>query len=295
MIQQAQPDRPRSAAARSRPTDELRSRTFTQATIPAGYARFLLSQMFEPWASEMLARATLHPGDAVLDVASGLGPVARLAAAAVGRRGRVVASDISPAMLAVAAARPTEPDWPPIEYSECPASALDVADNSFDVVFCQHGLQFFADRESALSEVYRVTRPGGLALMSVWAAENPRVGLFSPMGQSLREVGQSAPYPRAFDPDSYRISGPDLRGLLEAAGFVDVKVELVDLDSHWDNAQDAVNTVRGTPFGPIVASMSGEDQQRFRKILISKLGGSFDGVTVRTTSNIAIGTKRPHR
>src|SRR5260370_19991117 len=118
MIQQAQPDRPRSAAARSRPTDELRSRTFTQATIPAGYARFLLSQMFEPWASEMLARATLHPGDAVLDVASGLCPVARLAAAAVGRPGRGVASGLRPAKHALAAAPPTQPHPPPSEYSE---------------------------------------------------------------------------------------------------------------------------------------------------------------------------------
>jgi len=271
--------------------DGMRSRTFTQATIPAGYSKYLLRQVFEPWAQEMLGRVTLGPGEVVLDVASGLGPVARLAAAAVGQHGRVVANDISPAMLAVAASQPVEPEWAPIEYLECPASAIDAAADSFDVVFCQHGLQFFADRETALSEMYRVARPGGIALMSTWAAERPGVGLFSPIGQAMREVGLNAPYPRAFDPDSYRIGSSELRGLLEAAGFVDVRVEIVELDSHWESAEDAANTVHGTPFGPVLASMLPDDQQRFRKILISKLGGTSDGVTVRTTSNIATGTK----
>ena len=44
-----------------------------------GYERFMLRQLFEPWAAELLSRADLHPGWSVLDVASGPGPVARLA------------------------------------------------------------------------------------------------------------------------------------------------------------------------------------------------------------------------
>ena len=75
--------------------DGSRSGSFTQVSVPADYDRFLLSQLFEPWAADLIARADLRPGSSVLDVASGLGPVARLAAAAVGPGGRVVASDIS--------------------------------------------------------------------------------------------------------------------------------------------------------------------------------------------------------
>jgi SAM-dependent methyltransferase len=290
MTQPAQPGRPTPAPIAGRAMDAARSGTFIRATIPAGYSKYLLRQVFEPWAAQTLRRVTLGQGDSVLDVASGLGPVARLAAAAVGQHGRVVASDISPAMLAVAASRPTEPHWAPIEYLECPAAAIDAADDSFDVVFCQHGLQFFADREAALAEIYRVARPGAVAVISAWAAERP-VGLFSQIGQALQEVGLSAPYPQAFDPDSYRVGGPELRGLLEAVGFGDVTVDMVELDNHWQSADDAANTVRGTPFGPILATMSADDRQRFRKILLGKLGGSTDGVAVRTTSNIATGTK----
>lgn len=293
MMQQAQPDSGGSSARGSnsrRAMDGMRGRGFTQATIPAGYAKFLLKQLFEPWAKDMIERATPSPGDLVLDVATGLAPVARLAAAAVGPTGRVVASDISPAMLAVAAARPVEPHWAPIEYLECPASAIEADDDTFDMVYCSHGLEFFADREAALSEMYRVLRPGGLALMSAWAAEHP-VGLFTPLGQTMREVGLSPPYARAYDADSYRMSAPNLRQMVEAVGFGDVKIETVELDGHWDSADDAANTIQGTPFGPLVSAMSADEQRQVREILLSKLGGSADGVTVRSLSNVATGTK----
>jgi ubiquinone/menaquinone biosynthesis C-methylase UbiE len=112
----------------------------------------------------------LHAGP-VLDVASGLGPVARLAAAAAGPGGRVVASDISAAMLALAAAKQADPRRAPIEYLECPAAAITADDDSFDVVLCQHGLQFFPDRAAAAGEMRRVTRPGGTVVLSTWAAE----------------------------------------------------------------------------------------------------------------------------
>ena len=293
MIQQAQPDRPAGAVGH-RVMDGMRGRGFTQATIPAGYARYLLRQLFEPWAKDMIERGTPSPGDTVLDLATGLAPVARLAAAAVGTGGRVVASDISPAMLAVAAARPVQPDWAPIEYLECPASAIDTDSDSFDVVYCSHGLEFFAKREAALSEIYRVLAPGGIALMSAWAAEHP-VGLFTPLGQTMREVGLSPPYARAYDADSYRISGPELQRMVEAAGFCDVKAEMVELEGHWDSLDDAAGTVQGTPFGPLVSAMSASDQQRVREILLSKLGGSADGVTVRSISNVVIGTKQSRR
>src|SRR5580693_930046 len=100
--------------------DGSRASGFAEVSVPDGYGRFLLAQLFEPWAAELVTRAVLRPGSSVLDVASGLGPVARLAAAAAGPAGRVVASDISAAMLDAAGARPVAPGWAPIEYLECP-------------------------------------------------------------------------------------------------------------------------------------------------------------------------------
>ena len=75
--------------------DGSRSGSFVQVSVADGYDRFMLGQLFEPWAVDLITRAGLKPGCCVLDVASGLGPVARLAAEAAGPGGRVVASDMS--------------------------------------------------------------------------------------------------------------------------------------------------------------------------------------------------------
>jgi ubiquinone/menaquinone biosynthesis C-methylase UbiE len=270
--------------------DGARSLGFAQVSIPEGYDRFMLRQLFEPWAGELVARAGIGPGDRVLDVASGLGPVARLAAEAAGPGGRVVASDISAAMLALAAARPADPRWAPIEYRECPASAITAHDDSFDVVLCQHGLQFFPDRAAAAGEMRRVARPGGIVVLSTWAAEHP-LGLFGPVNETLRESGLAEPFPRAFDPDSYRVSVADLQELLQMAGLRDVRVETVILDARWQTAEAATATLLGTPFGPLVSALPAEAQEQIRARLASKLSGSADGVTVRTASNIACGVK----
>ena len=241
--------------------DGSRSGSFTAVSVPDGYDRFMLGQLFEPWAADLIARAGLKPGCCVLDVASGLGPVARLAAEAAGPGGRVVASDISAAMLAVASARPHGPGWAAMEYLQCPASAIAADDDSFDVVLCQHGLQFFPDQAAAVADMYRVTRPGGTAVMSTWAAEHP-LGLFGPMIEAMQETGMTEPFPRAFDAGSYCLSVADLADLLQKAGFREVAVQTVELDAIWPTAEAATSTLLGTPYGPQVSALPVDAQQQ---------------------------------
>jgi ubiquinone/menaquinone biosynthesis C-methylase UbiE len=269
---------------------DTRSESFTQVSVPDGYANYLLGQLFEPWAAVLADRAGIRPGYRVLDVASGLGPVARLAAQTAGPGGLVVASDISGAMLTAAAAWPVLPGWAPIEYLECPASAIAAGDDSFDAVLCQHGLQFFPDRAAAVSEMRRVAQPGGVVVISTWAAEHP-LGLFGAMNETLRELGIAEPFPRAFDSGSYRVGLDELRDLLQAAGFQEVSAETVELDATWQTAEAATATLLGTPFGPLVSALPAATQQQVRARLASKLGTSAGGVTVRTVSNIVRGTK----
>jgi len=271
--------------------DGSRSGSFTQVSVPDGYARFMLGQLFEPWAADLITRASLKPGCRVLDVASGLGPVARLAAEAAGPGGRVVASDISAAMLAAASARPPGPGWAAIQYLQCPASAIAADNDSFDVVLCQQGLQFFSDRAAAVAEMRRVVRPGGTAVISAWAAGRP-LGLFGPMIEALQETGVSEPFPGAFDDASYCLGVAELADLLRAAGFGGVDVQTVELDATWPTAEAATSTLLGTPFGPQVSALPAEARQQLRARLASKLGSRAHSITVHTVSNIARGTKQ---
>ena len=141
---------------------------FTNASVPKAYDEFFVPRLFEPWAKLLLDEVNLRPGEAVLDVATGPGTVARLAAARLGPRGRVVATDIAPLMLDIAKAKPAIAGAAPIEYLESPAAPLAIPNGTFDSVLCQQGLQFFPDRPGALREMHRVLKPNGRAAIAVW-------------------------------------------------------------------------------------------------------------------------------
>ena len=131
------------------------------------YERQLVPTMLVPWASTLIDLAEVQPGMHVLDVACGTGVVTRLAAERVGTAGRVVGLDINAAMLSVA--RRLAPVGTSVEWLESSALEMPLPDSSFDMVFCQHGLQQFPDRPAALHEMRRVLMPGGRLGLCVWS------------------------------------------------------------------------------------------------------------------------------
>ena len=131
------------------------------------YERYLGRAIADPFTRVLLDCAGPRPGERVLDLAAGTGSVARHVAPIVGTEGRVVAVDINAAMLAVGRALPA-PAGPPVEWREGDAVDLDLPDQSFDLVLCQQGLQFFPDRAAAVREIRRVLTPEGRAVISVW-------------------------------------------------------------------------------------------------------------------------------
>ena len=107
---------------------------------------------------EAAAALRLQPGASVIDVGTGTGLTLPYLAAAVGRGGRVVGLDRSPAMLA--GARDRAPS-PPVELIEADATELPFADGDFDAAISTYGLTAIAEIDAALDEMVRVVRPGG--------------------------------------------------------------------------------------------------------------------------------------
>lgn len=71
-----------------------------------------------------------------------------------------------------------------------------------------------------------------------------------------------------------------------------MNVETVELDCVWEDCRDALNTIAGTPYGPLIAALPSDGQERARAGLRRRLGCSADGaLTVRTVSNIARGVR----
>jgi SAM-dependent methyltransferase len=270
-----------------------RSAAFAAASVPGNYERRLAPVVFEPWARVLVDAVGIGAGDAVLDVASGTGVVARLAAQRAGRNGRVVASDVSGAMLAHAATR-TADDAARIEHVEASAQDLPFAAAEFDAVLCQQGLQFFPDRRAAAREMRRVVRAGGVVGVAVWAAGH-RLEPFDDYSEALGGAGVPPPFPGAFENASFVMEAGQVRALLEDAGFSSVEVSTVDRTIVWLDADSAAAGILGTPFGPLVESLPPGRRDALQADLIRRFTPDSPGVPVRreTSAVIARATAPP--
>jgi len=183
------------------------------------YDSWFVPVLFAPVAEQMVARTALPPGARLLDIACGTGIVARTAAARLQGQGHVTGLDLNPAMLRVARRR-SDAAGLAVDWVQGDALALPFPDASFDLVFCQQGIQFFPDRARAVAEMHRVLVPGGEVAVACWRglARNP---FFAHLAQVVQqEVGSDAlAMPFALDDPL------ELAGLLQHASFQDVSVE----------------------------------------------------------------------
>ncbi len=113
-------------------------------------------------AAALIDAAALAPGDRVLDVGCGPGPLTRAVATRVGAE-NVAAVD--PSEPFVAACRDRVPG---ADVRVARAEELPFADGAFDAVVSQLVLNFVADPAAGVAEMLRVTRPGGTVAASVW-------------------------------------------------------------------------------------------------------------------------------
>lgn len=235
---------------------------YTSSSVPKAYDEFFVPRLFEPWAKLLLDEANLQSGEAVLDVATGPGTVARLAAARVGPKGRVVAVDIAQPMLDIAKSKASLADAAAIEYLQSSATQLPPEAGPFDVVLCQQGLQFFPDRPAALREMHRVLKPNGRAAIAVWA-ELERNPIFVAYHTALHATVPSELADLATAPFSFS-SGTALKSAAEDAGFRHVRLLTPKLLMVLEGGlEQAVQSFAATPLSPSVAALSQNVQEAF--------------------------------
>ena len=203
------------------PPAQTRSPVFLEDSSAATYREIHLPRVFAPWAAILLEIVPTLPGDSVLDVATGPGTVALRAARLAGPHGRVVGVDFSSAMLRIARAWPAEPGAAPIEYIESSAMSMPLPDATFDVAYCQQGLQHMSDPRAALREMRRLLKVDGRIGVATW--QRSPFGLFR---EVVARMGYSAP---GVQSSSFGRDASELVSTLRDIGFKDIELETREL------------------------------------------------------------------
>jgi SAM-dependent methyltransferase len=216
--------------------------------------------VIEDWlgaaTERMLDDLHLTEGSRVLDVAAGAGGQTLAAARRVGTSGRVLATDISPAILEYAAAEAARAGLANVDTLEADGEDLSaVADGSHDAALSRVGLIYFPDQHRALTEICRSLRPGGRLSAVVYSTAD-RNGFFSvPVGIIRRIAGLPAPAPGLPGPFSLGAPGVAERAYA-GAGLVDVTVTPVPSPIRLASAAECVRFERES-FGALHQMLSG--------------------------------------
>jgi SAM-dependent methyltransferase len=158
------------------------------------------AQLIDPITRQFLIEAGISPGMRVLDVGSGAGDVAFLAADLVGPNGRVVGVDRSAAALGRARLRAEGRSLANVTFCESELSAMTF-DQPFDAAIGRYVLCFQPDPVALLRTIACLMRPGGIILFH------------EPDREQMRSLPPVPSYDRACQwvGETYRRTGVDVR------------------------------------------------------------------------------------
>jgi len=207
--------------------------------------------------------ARIQPGARVLDIATGNGEPAVTAARRVGPRGRVVATDQSAGMLAIARERAAALGLNNIDYRESDAESLSIEERGFDAVVCRWGLMFMPDLARVLSGLRERMVAGGWFATAVWSTAD-KVPMISLANELVRKLAGLPPPPvGALEP--LRLADTSiLSKALADAGFKDVTIERLSVVYEFDSpaAFTQFRADVSAPFRALLGRQTPEMRQR---------------------------------
>jgi ubiquinone/menaquinone biosynthesis C-methylase UbiE len=262
--------------------------------IATGYDDFVTPTNM--WAAnEGLRRAGVSPGMRFLDVAAGSGalsiPAARLGA-------RVLSTDMSPVMLERLKARARK-EGLNVETRVMDGHALELEDNTFDVAGSQFGVMLFPDMPRGISELARVTKPGGRVLMTVLGAVQ-RVEFFDFFIRAIQAAvpGFTGP-PVDPPPLPFQLQDPQrLRQEMARVGLKEIRVASITEKLEYQSGQQLWDWLTNSnPIAGAVlaeAKITKEQTEVVRHALdrlVRERAGASGTAVLTVPINIGVGTK----
>lgn len=252
--------------------------------LAADFYETEIDPRFSQITNNVIALADLKAEETALDLGTGTGMIAFMAAEQVGPKGRITAVDISREMLVKARAGAEARSLTNIEFKEGRAEAVPVPDGSQDVVMASLSLMYVIDRNTAAKEIARILRPGGKFIAAVWSGpEKADIAHFQQI------AGSFAPTPPVEGVGPGSMADPSLflsqltnSGIVSRVEIKTIEFDFVDLESAW----------RALAY-VTAAKIDEETQEEAKSAILERMWGDVDGPRVfRNETQFIIGTKR---
>ena len=217
----------------------------------------------------MLANAQIGLGDRVLDIAAGAGDQTQDIARHVGPDGWVLATDVSPGILALAQKNAEAAGLRQVSTQVADAQSLDLAGAGFDAAVCRLGLMFCRSPLAALRGIRNALRPQGRLSALVFGRPEHNLCLTITLATARKHAGvvngSATQTATAFEPGSLMSLGKPglLEALLQTAGFVDVELRYVSAPFYATSAAHYVDFLRSSasPLIEMLAPLSSAAKQ----------------------------------
>lgn len=233
--------------------------------VAAGYAADLVPH-FQHYSRDALRLAQLPPRARVLDIAAGPGTLTLLAAQTAEH---IVAVDFADAMVGELKRRVAEHDLTNVDVVQADGQSLPLEDADFHGAFSMFGLMFFPDRHAGFSEIIRVLKPGGRAVISSWAPLD-KVPLLQSFFGALADLLPEMP---SGDRNAPLADAEEFHNEMEAAGFRNIHIHTVahsvtvaSMKDLWDS-----NTRSSARLALVRRQLSPAEWQQLGRGVVEKL------------------------
>ena len=203
-------------------------------SVPKHYDQFSGPMFFEPYAIEVSNHIEPSSVNVALELASGTGRVTGHLRGVLPSTAKLIASDISPDMLAVAKEKLKKLD---ITWEMVDAQHLPFEDGSIDLVVCCFGYMFVQDKLKAFAEAYRVLRPFGMLLFTTWD-KLELIGA-SYVYRNIAKKYLKEPLPESYNLPFSMYDESDIQKMLQKVGFSKISIKKISKLSISPTAKEA--------------------------------------------------------
>lgn len=200
----------------------------------------------QQWARELIAKLSLTGSETVLDIGCGDGKVTAEIAQSL-NRGSVIGIDSSPSMIELARKR-----YPDGEHANLSFTLLDAVHarsetafaSCFDLVFSNAALHWVKDHRPVVDGIASCLVPGGKILLQMGGRSNAHAVV--EVIEELQVLPRFAPYFIDFDFPYGFLGIEEYETLLNEAGFIDQRIELIERDMIHDGKAGLCGWIRTT-------------------------------------------------